>query len=98
MAIAATVKKDSYGATWSVSTGIDLTNATEVGVNIEDENGTTTEYEGAAQSPATGGVILWTDTSGVWDGVGFYRLEAYATFSSALRYGDAVLIKVEDSL
>lgn len=98
MAVAATVKKDSFGATWSIDADIDLTDATYVGIIVRNEVGTVAEVECAAQSPATGGIIEWTDTTGFWDAAGYWWIESDVEYSGAHRYGDPALIKVEANL
>ena len=97
MAVDATVKKGSYGAEWEIDTGINLTGATEVGIRLRNEVGTVTEYEGASETPSSG-IIEWTDLADLWDEVGYWKLESYAEFSSAKRYGEPALIKVEATL
>ena len=62
MSVAATVKKDSYGATWDVSTGLDLTSASSVDLSLRDEAGNVSVVDGSVKSPATDGIIQWTDT------------------------------------
>jgi hypothetical protein len=92
VAVAATVKKDSYGATWEVTTGVDLTDATSVDLRIRDEAVTT--VDGTVKSPATGGIIQWTEPQSFWDTVGYWKLESVANFSGTVRYGNQILIKV----
>ena len=98
LSVAATVRKDSYGGTWEVTTGIDLTSATSVDLRIRDESGNITTVDGTVKSPATGGIIQWTEPENFWDSVGYWTMESVANFSGAVRYGAPTLIKVVEDL
>ena len=81
-----------------MTTGVDLTDASSVKLRIKDEGGTVATVDGTVQSPATGGIIEWTEPEGTWDASGYWTIESVANFSGAVRYGAPALVKVLEDL
>ena len=95
------VTDDVYVAsqhTFNVKTGIDLTGATSLQINLRDESGNVALKTGANSGTPTDGIIVWTSAVSDFDAVGYWYGQAVTLISSVLRYGKPFVIPVREVL
>ena len=88
------IYKDDWGIVFSVSAGIDLTNATTYKLKVIKPDGRNVEWACSIATPATTGYLTYTSVSGDVDVTGSYKLNAYVTFASGAFTGENAVFRV----
>jgi hypothetical protein len=88
------IYKNDWGVVFSVSTGIDLTNATAYKLKIIKPDGRNVEWSCTVATPATSGFLSYTSVSGDLDVDGNFKLNAYITFANGVFTGETAVFRV----
>jgi len=77
------------GTVFRVSVGVDLTDATYVGIKLKKPSGATLDLEADIEAPATNGIIVYTITNEL-DQAGTWTLQSSTVFPDGEWSGDSV--------
>lgn len=82
------------GTLIKLSTGVNLTDATDQSIFYKKPGGTEIEKAALVESPASSGIIYFTLADGDFDEAGEYKFQAWVEFPSGEWYGETATLTV----